>query len=328
MSEPFLVAIGASAGGVSTLLDLAALLPANFPAVVGIVLHVGMQPSMLPELMTRRGPNRAVHPCDGELPQPGTLYVAPPDRHMLVGTKTIQLNHGPRENHARPAIDPLFRAAALEWRSRAIGVVLTGAMDDGTAGLAAIKECGGMTIVQDPATAIDPSMPASALANVDVDHCLPVDGIAALLRQLVVQPRPDPVRPAPELLRREQAAFEGVKVMDNLSALGSPSVLTCPDCGGTLFELKDTRPLRYRCHTGHAYTARTLESAQAHQTDEGLWSTFRSLREREMLLRRVASVVEATGDSAQAQAGRREAERLREQAESISQLMAKDTSGA
>lgn len=180
-----LVVIGASAGGVHALLALADALPDSFPAPVCIVQHVGSNPSILPELLRYRGANMALHPEDGQPLTAGMLFVAPPDRHMLVEGGVLRLTHGPRENHARPAIDPLFRSAALNYRGQAIGIVLTGQMDDGTAGLKAIRDCGGTTIVQDPATALEPEMPRSALENVAVDYCVPLQDIVPLLEGLV-----------------------------------------------------------------------------------------------------------------------------------------------
>jgi two-component system, chemotaxis family, protein-glutamate methylesterase/glutaminase len=315
------VVIGASAGGVSALLDLAATLPAGLDAVVGVVLHVGTQRSILPQLMTARGKLPAVHPHDGQPLEPGRIYVAPPDHHMLFADDAIRLARGPRENHARPAIDPLFRSTALAWREKAIGVVLTGDLDDGTAGLAAIKACGGTAIVQDPATAVEPSMPASALANVDVDHCVPLERIPALLQELAGRAAPSQAGPAPERLQREHAVFEGRQPVDNLNAVGRLSALTCPDCGGGLWEIDGARPLRFRCHTGHAFTARSLDSAQLELADHALWSSVRALQEREILLRRLAIVAQATGDAVQADAGRQQADRVRAQVEVLSRLV-------
>jgi len=146
-----------------------------------MVQHVGFQPSVLPELLSRAGPLRAVHPRDGERLRLGTIYVAPPDQHLLLTPESVRLSRGPREDHRRPAIDPLFRTAALHWGSAAIGVILTGELDDGTAGLAAIKACGGCTVVQDPQEAVASSMPSSALANVEVDQCVLLPAIAPLL---------------------------------------------------------------------------------------------------------------------------------------------------
>jgi two-component system chemotaxis response regulator CheB len=324
---PRAIVIGASSGGVAALLELAAALPSDLHAIVGMVLHVGTQYSILPELLSRSGPWRAVHPQNGQALEPGILYVAPPDHHMLFTANRVRLSRGPRENHARPALDPLFRSVALEWRERAVGVVLTGDLDDGTAGLAAIKACGGTAIVQDPATAFEPSMPASALANVNVDHCLSLAEIApALVRLVGSQPR-QATDPAP-LAAREQAIFEGNQPMQNLSEVGQPSALTCPECGGGLWELNDTKPLRYRCHTGHGYSALTLESAQAEVAEQALWSSVRALREREILLRRLANVAEATGDKAQAEVGRRQADRVKAQVQQLGQLVERDLNSA
>jgi two-component system, chemotaxis family, protein-glutamate methylesterase/glutaminase len=320
VNRPHAIVIGASSGGVAALLELAAALPKALDAVIGMVLHVGSRYSMLPELLSARAAMRAVHPQDGQQLVPGTIYVAPPDFHMLFTADQVRLSRAARENHARPAVDPLFRSAALAWRERAIGVVLTGDLDDGTAGLAAIKQCGGKAIVQDPATAVQPSMPASALENVAVDHCLPLARIPETLLQLVGQTPPQPA-PPPEPLQREQAAFEGVSVMQNLSSVGQPSTLTCPDCGGSLWEINESKPLRYRCHTGHAFSARSLENAQVDLAEHALWSSVRALKEREMLLRRLAMVAQATGDAAQAQAGQRQADLVRAQAELLSRLV-------
>jgi two-component system chemotaxis response regulator CheB len=318
------IVIGASSGGVAALLELTAALPSDLDAVIGVVLHVGTQHSMLPELLSRSGRWRAVHPRNGQALAPGTLYVAPPDHHMLFRAKSVQLTRGPRENHTRPALDPLFRSVALEWRERAVGVVLTGELDDGTAGLAAIKSCGGTAIVQDPITAFEPSMPASALAHVPVDHCLPLADIApALARLLGREPRLQMAEPS-RFVAREHAIFEGEAPMENLTESRKPSALTCPECGGGLWELKETRPLRYRCHTGHGYSPLTLESTQTEVAEQALWSSVRALQEREMLLRRLANVAEATGDKAQAEVGHRQADRVKAQVQPLALLVKRD----
>lgn len=327
MTLPYAIVIGASSGGVSALLDLVGSLPADLPAIVGVVLHIGSQASILPELLTARGKLKAEHAKDGQELLPGRVYVAPPDHHMLFTPRGVQLLRGPRENHARPAIDPLFRSAAMHWRDRAVGVVLTGFLDDGTAGLAAIKSCGGTTIVQDPATASEPSMPASALANVDVDHCLALQEMPGVLVGRVQEPATG-LHPVPEILVRETAVLEGKHVFENLNAMAMPSTLTCPDCGGALWEMKEARPLRYRCHTGHAFTARSLETLQSQVAEHSLWSSVRSLQEREVLLRRLATVSRATGDARQGDVGIAEADRLRSQIKVLIELIEGETSSA
>jgi two-component system chemotaxis response regulator CheB len=304
------VVVGASAGGVHALIQISETLPAAFPAPVCIVQHIGGNPSLLPDLLRFRGNNPALHPEDGQALAAGTLYLAPPDRHLLVEGDKVRLTHGPRENHARPAIDPLFRSAALAFGARVIGVVLTGQMDDGSAGLKAIKECGGLAIVQDPASAAEPEMPKSALASVDVDHCVALEEIGPLLTRVVGRPAPAAPPEPPGALVREVAINRGNATMEMLEGVATPSPLTCPECGGGLWEMNETRPPRYRCHTGHAYGALSLGQSQKESTEQSLWATIRGLREREMLLRRMAGIAEGTGDLAQARAGHAQAERL------------------
>jgi two-component system chemotaxis response regulator CheB len=316
-----LVVIGASAGGVTALLEISRHLPRFFSAPVCIVQHVGNNPSLLPELLRFRGPNHAMHAEDGQRLTSGTLHVAPPDRHMLVEGDTLRLTHGPKENHARPAIDPLFRTAALTWGPRVIGVILTGQMDDGAAGLKAVHECGGLTIVQDPDSAMEPEMPRSALASVPADHCVPLDEIAGLLHRLVGTRTPPPPPAVPQDLVREVAINRGENTMENVAAIGTPSPLTCPDCGGGLWEIKGGKPLRYRCHTGHAFTSISLRRVQQDASEQALWSSMRALREREVLLRRVAAIASATGDQAQAEAGLQQAERLRAQIRAVKAMV-------
>ncbi|HEX2544849.1 MAG TPA: chemotaxis protein CheB [Ramlibacter sp.] len=315
-----LVVIGASAGGVTALLEISEGLPRFFGAPVCIVQHIGSNASLLPELLRYKGPNHAMHAEDGQRLATGTLHIAPPDQHMLVQGEVLHVRRGPKENHARPAIDPLFRSAAAAHGPRVIGVVLTGQMDDGTAGLKAIKECGGITIVQDPTTALESSMPRSALANVDVDYCVPLAEIAPLLVRLVGERSPAPAEGVPEHVQREVSINQGEGTVEKLEGIATPSLLTCPDCGGGLWEMKDQKPLRYRCHTGHAYGALSLQAAQKESAEHALWSTVRALREREILLRRLAGIAAATGDSAQASAGQAQADRLSRQIETLQEL--------
>jgi two-component system chemotaxis response regulator CheB len=278
------IAIGASAGGFHVLMELAAQLPADFPAAVLIVLHIGSHPSELPKLLSARGPNPVVHPCSGQPLQRGTIYVAPPDHHMLLHGDSIHLSRGPREHHARPAIDPLFRSVAIACGSRAIGVVLSGRLDDGTPGAQAIKQCGGLIVVQDPDDSEQASMPSSVCENLEVDRCVPRAVLAETLINLVGTPAAAPVD-LPAWLLCEQRVSEGeADPMEDLNRIGKPSVFACPDCDGVLWEVMDSKPKRFRCHTGHAFTLRTLEHTQATNTNKALWSAVRALQERESLL--------------------------------------------
>ena len=185
-TAPSIVVIGASVGGVEAIGFLASALPPDFAAAVLVVLHIGAHKSVLPRLLSQRGPLPACHPGDGDPIRPGRIYVAPPDHHLLVEPGRVRLARGPRENWVRPAVDPLFRSAAQAYGPGVVGVVLTGGLNDGTAGLFEIKRCGGVAVVQDPDDAVSPGMPQSALRHVAVDHRLPLAAIPALLAELVV----------------------------------------------------------------------------------------------------------------------------------------------
>ncbi len=281
------IVVGASAGGVEALRALAGRLPADLAAPVAVVLHVGAQ-SILPELLDAAGALPARHAGNGEALEAGTIYVAPPDRHLLIHDGHLMLRRGARENLARPAVDPLFRSAAASYGAGAIGVVLTGALNDGTAGLAAIKRCGGVAIVQEPREADFPEMPLSALRHVAVDACLPLAGIAAeLVRRAAEPPGPTPEIPMDVRLEAAIAAQERA-TMTSEDKLGTPSPFTCPECQGPLWEIDDPAMLRYRCHVGHAFTADTMLEAQAGEAEAILWKLLRARQQRAELARRMA----------------------------------------
>jgi len=282
--------MGASAGGVDAILGLASVLPLDFPAPILFVQHIGAHPSELWKLVSARGPNPAVTAADGDVPRPGTIHIAPPDHHMLLEGNVIRLSQGPKENHARPAIDPLFRSAALQHGPRVIGVILTGMLDDGSAGLRAIKRCGGIAVVQDPADAFAPSMPQSALACVAADHVVPLAALGPLLYDLANRPAPasSVAFEPPATLRQEHAVTLGQRPVENLRAISQPSIFSCPDCSGVLSELHDKHPVRFLCHTGHAFSLRSLAHAQEQVTNAAVWSSLRALQEKEMVLRRLA----------------------------------------
>lgn len=328
MQPARIVVVGASAGGVTALLDLVGGLPATFGAPVCVVLHVGQQASVLPELMQRRGALPARHAQHGEELHAGTVYIAPPDRHLLVDATTLRLDRGPRENFARPAIDPLFRSAALHWRERSIGLILSGNLDDGVAGLCAISDCGGVTIVQDPLDAACPEMPKNALAAVDVDHVVGLAQMPRLLEQLIGQPPPRSANATAQgKWACESAVFNGENPLDNLATIADPSTLTCPDCGGVLWQLSDGKPQRYRCHTGHAFSSMSLDAAQQRCTQDALWTALRALQEREFQLRRLAAATHAAGDAEGAAIGQAKADHLRDRSAAL-RGMIEDTAGA
>lgn len=295
LSSPIVV-VGASLGGVDAFQRLAAGLPAAFVAPLLVVLHVGAHKSILPRLIASSGQRPALHPVDGEVIQQGHIYVAPPDHHMLVEGPVIRLTKGPKEHHTRPAVDPLFRSAALSRGADVIGLVMTGALNDGTAGLQAIKACGGQTVVQDPNDALEPSMPASALAWAEIDHSAPLERIPQLLASLANASGPQVAHVPDQTVRNVQDWFLGKgNIMDTMQDIATPSTYVCPDCKGALWELDGTRPTQLRCHTGHAFTLQTLYATQTAQTDEALWNAVRALQEQEFLLDGLIQESDGTG---------------------------------
>src|SRR5687768_635794 len=256
MQTKRVVVIGTSSGGIEALRTIIGALPRDFDAAIAIVMHTAPQsPGVLPDIIRRAGPLDAPAVRSGESLRRGAIYVAPPDHHLLIEPGRIRLTRGPRENRFRPAIDPLFRSAAQVYGPAAIGVILTGNLGDGTAGLWAIKRLGGTTIVQDPTEATFPSMPESAVRHVDVDHVVPLAEIGPLLATLTTRA----VEPAAPVAVSEAMEVEVniAKEQDPLDAglerIAKPSEFTCPDCHGVLMELKEGDRVRFRCHTGHAY---------------------------------------------------------------------------
>ncbi|MES2890200.1 MAG: chemotaxis protein CheB [Pseudomonadota bacterium] len=294
-----LFVVGASAGGVQALQGLAAALPADFAAPLLVVLHVGSHPSILPELLRAAGPLPARHAVQGQGLQKGCITVAPPDHHMLVIGDRIELTRGPKEHHARPAIDPLFLSAALSQGPGVVGVILTGMLDDGTAGLQAVKQAGGAAVVQNPDDALAPSMPLSALKHVEVDHCVSLAQLPKLLCSLATRPvTGGPNRPLPALQHELSITLTTGNAMEHLHALGAtPSTFVCPDCHGDLWEIGHSRPPRYRCHTGHAFTLRTLQHALSTATDDAVWNALRALQEKALVQQRMARLHREAGET-------------------------------
>jgi two-component system, chemotaxis family, protein-glutamate methylesterase/glutaminase len=282
-----ILVIGASAGGVEALTQLVRNLPEDLPAAVFVVLHVGAA-SHMADILGRAGPLPAAHAKSGEPIEPGRIRIAPPGLHMLLHDGHVLLRRGPRENLARPAIDPLFRSAACTFGGRVIAVVLTGALNDGTAGLRAVKRCGGIAVVQDPDDAAVPDMPLSALRHVAVDHTVPIAAMGELLLKLTAEPAAKtPAIPADIRLEAAIAAQEPASMQKD-DQLGAPSEFTCPECYGTLWEINDGDVLRYRCHVGHAHTAEVVLDAKDAEGENTLWAVLRSHQERAALARRMA----------------------------------------
>jgi two-component system chemotaxis response regulator CheB len=317
-----LVVIGASTGGLEVLRTILDTLPADFPAPVLIAMHVGALNSQLPSLLATTAALQIRHAVEGDSLEPGTVLIAPPDRHMLVEGSRIRLLRGAKENYSRPAIDPLFRSAAIAYREKVIGVVLTGDLDDGTVGLQAIKTCGGVALVQQPADATATSMPSSALRYVDVDGCLPRGQIASRLMELVGHRRPPATTassPTHELENTISLA-SGLASMEALDQVATRSVLTCPECQGVLWEM-DTFPLRYRCHTGHTYSPLSMRVSQDAAIEELLWAAVRAFHEKEQLMQRQSDAATSSGRTDQAQEYEMSAQEARARAHSLIQLM-------
>ena len=258
-----IIVVGASAGGVEALSGLAESLPADLPAAVFVVLHLPPDArSLLPQILDRAGPLPAAHPADGAPIEHGRIYVAPPDHHLLVHRGTVRVVRGPRENGHRPAVDPLFRTASLAYGARVAGVVLSGALDDGTSGLIVIKRRGGISIIQDPAEAAFPSMPVSALENDHVDYSLPAAEIGPLLAELARTPvQEEGGTDVPNETHREAAMAELQSgAVHDPNRPGTASGFTCPECHGALWELQEDGLLRFRCRVGHAFSAESLLS--------------------------------------------------------------------
>jgi two-component system chemotaxis response regulator CheB len=281
------IVIGGSSGSVETLRQLLSTLPADLPAAVFVVVHLG-QASILPSVLDRGSALPVVAAKSGTAFELGTVYVGVPGVHLLLHDDHILLRRGPRENYARPAVDALFRSAAVSLGTRVTGVVLSGALSDGTAGLRAIKRCGGVAVVQDPEEALISSMPRSALQHVDVDYVRPIAEMPALLTLLsqeIVGPSPEP----PAGIRLEAAiAAQELADMNIDDALGRPSRFTCPECQGALWEIDDGPMLRFRCHVGHAFTADAVLAGQSEEIERVLGTLQRAHQERAALTRRMA----------------------------------------
>ena len=306
MAKKDIVVIGASAGGMQALEKLAAGLPADLPAALFVVWHLapGVK-SVLPTVLNRASRIPALYPKDGDPIEPGRIYVAPNDHHLLVERGYVRVTKGPKENRFRPAVDPLFRSAAYIYGTRVIGVVLSGALDDGTAGLWAIKLRGGTAIVQEPSDAVFRSMPLNALDNVKVDYQVPVAEIGPLLSRLTRETAaPEPLLPAEEREKMEaevKIAREVDSRIEDILQYGQLSPFTCPECHGVLAMFRDGNMVRFRCHTGHAVSSGTLLEAGTEQVEQRLMDALRALDETIMLLNQLGEQYASQGNTAAAE---------------------------
>jgi two-component system, chemotaxis family, protein-glutamate methylesterase/glutaminase len=309
-----IIVVGTSAGGVEALRALVGGLPADFPGSVFVVMHTAPDsPGVLAQILGRSGPLPATNASNRERIRPGHIYVAPPDCHLLLEPGVVRTTHGPRENRFRPAVDPLFRSAAQTYGPRVVGVILTGGLDDGTSGLWAVKRLGGLAVVQDPDEAYMPSMPLSALDQVEVDYTLPLAEIAPLLARLSrTSVAEQGGYEVPEELDIEVSIAKEENARDkDVFRLGEPSVYACPECHGTLLQLKENGRTRFRCHTGHAFSADSLLAEITEHVEASLWNSIRAIDESAMLMRHMAEHVRESDAGAAEQFNRKaeEAER-------------------
>jgi two-component system chemotaxis response regulator CheB len=278
-----IIVIGASAGGLEAVRTFVYGLPKVIPASIFVVIHTSPDsPGLLASILDRASPVPVFVPRDGATIRDGCVYVAPPDEHLIIEGTQVRLTHGPREHRFRPAVDPLFRSAAEYHGPLVIGIVLSGHMADGAHGLMVIKQRGGVAIVQDPQQAQVPSMPLSALSLVKVDHVLRVEEMASVVMGIVMKnngrrvKRPAKRKGTTEVPSPERPDGDALKTG---SMPSPPSPLTCPDCGGSLWELKAQGLLRYRCHVGHGFSAESLGEGMNVKLEDTLWSALRAMEE-------------------------------------------------
>lgn len=307
-----LVVMGASAGGVETLRRVVADLPADLDAAICVVLHIAPDsPSLLAGILGRAGPLPCSPAQDGDRLEPGHILVAPPNRHLSVQDDRVRLTTGPKENGHRPAVDVLFRTAASAKGGRVIGVVLSGTRGDGAAGLGAVKDAGGCTIVQDPSEALYAGMPATALAHVAVDAVVPSEQVARTIVAMVNGQDPHPPanskRPEPD------------------PASGEPVTSICPECGGVLSEHSEAGVTTWQCRVGHRYSPESLADAQAESVEAALWAAIRVLEDRSRLLERLADQCERTGQVRSARSFRGRAKSARDQGQIVRQALQEAT---
>ncbi|HEX8733770.1 MAG TPA: chemotaxis protein CheB [Pyrinomonadaceae bacterium] len=296
-----IIVIGASAGGFDALKKLVKDLPPDLRASIFVVWHMSPDVTgVLPQVLNRAGPLPAKNAEDSEKIEPSRIYVAPPDRHLIIEDSHVRVTRGPKENRFRPAVDPLFRSAAYSHGARVIGVILSGALDDGTSGLWTIKHYGGLAVVQDPQDAEIPSMPQNALREVEVDHVVPVARMADLLVRLSQE---EPAETSEVVMEDDKqtefeirAAIED-KTTGDILKFGELSPFTCPDCHGVLFRLTDGERPRFRCHTGHAFSADSLLTTVTESIEDSLWSAIRCIEESVMLLNHIGNHFAAGGQA-------------------------------
>ena len=318
-----IVVVGASSGGLDAVSSVLAQLPADFPAAVFVAIHAADSSRDFARLLGRASALPVRGATDRGVIYHGNVYVAPADAHLLIESEHMRLSHGPKENRCRPSIDVLFRSAAVAYGPRTIGLLMTGYLDDGVAGLEAIERRGGLVVVQHPGDAVVPDMPRAALDAVNVHHCAPVHRLGALLGRAVAEPilSFDAERLPDGLAVETAIAAERKVTMKQQEALGHLEPYGCPECGGPLSRIEETQVRRYRCHIGHAYTAKALLRDQGDQVERALSAALRTLGERASVLEDIARDMGEDPHSLQSTSLRQRAEESRRHAEVLRQLL-------
>ena len=296
-AAPPLVVVGASAGGVEALRELAAGLPADLPACVLVVLHVpSASRSALPLILDRAGPLPARHAAHGEGLVAGQVLVAPPDHHLVVVDDRVVLTHGPTENGHRPAVDVLFRSASRSHGARVFAIVLSGSLDDGAAGMVAVTSRGGVGAVQDFDEALYAGMPAAAARAAEVEHVVPVDSLPKLVQEWVANvPDAQPEQPTRLMHMEAEMSELSPGAMHDLDRPGVPAGFGCPDCAGSLYQIEEGRLIRFRCRVGHAWSPESLLESQGTALESALWMALRSLEEKAALNTQLGKRAEDVG---------------------------------
>lgn len=312
-----LVVIGCSAGGVEALPNLLASLPKTLPAAVGVVQHMSANNTThLVEILNRASPMPVQWAEQGTPVEHGHVYVAPLDVHMLFADRHIALVRGPRENYSRPSINKTFRSAAAHYTQRVIGVLMTGMLDDGVSGLRSIRESGGMTIVQDPADAMYPELPARALQSLRPHHLLPLSSIGPTIVNLVGKPVEDQ-QPSLQLATEAEMDRVGQVTPSTLERVADRTPIPCPDCKGPTWLIGEASNRRYRCYHGHVTTAQQLLARETAEIESALWSAVRALSDRALTLETLAADSDRMGRTRVADTYGQRAIQAREQAELV-----------
>jgi two-component system chemotaxis response regulator CheB len=328
-----LVVIGASAGGLEALVQIFSALPRDFPAPICVALHVSADsPRLLSEILMRAGPLPARYAEDRQKLAPGHAYIALPDHHLIVEGEYLRLTRGPRENGFRPAIDPLFRSAALSQGRAVIGVLLSGLgmeraglPDDGSLGLFEIKRGGGVAIVQAPDDARAPGMPLAALRSVAVDHVISAAEVSAVIQELVEEWDGQEEGAVADVKRPEDPAKHGTSLLRRRESLGAPTFFTCPDCGGTLWQNSQGEITSFHCHLGHRYTSGALLRTQQSSVESALWGALRLLEESAATHRLLAQEARGPGPEL-AESYEREAAEFERRADAIRAILTREPS--